>query len=865
MANRAVAAEQGRRPNNRVEAQANLLRQMFPVLGIQVDRRDSYNVVHNDQKTLLKILTDILPSWENTNFPEGELQLRIDYLKNAVLAEVIDIENSLVPNDLNQFALYDRVKTEFDKLFTNRLNKLIARLEARVAGPEDKKKKDEKIPDWEFRPSDRHDWEPQDYINHAWNQRSTPASEILLEGGASLRAEFNQFVKDCPKYKDKTKYWETAFNTATVLWKANPPTPDSFSVDIDAYFSKGLQEGGFDTTNVYDLLADKDYGEAIARILALIEMCLYDHGPDNFDKNYYYEATEDHKFDDGTVIIKGQSVVERGQFFARAMDLNQSNLNRAISVIVKEKKWLDKLPKKDKAKEYLVDKLVDHAFSLSNATDSRGHFFLNDTASAVTKGFGGVDYTWEVSPQFTIGYDRNRYGREPKASHYLLSVLGFPKAWHEQAAHNTFYSSKNSVKFNDDDVINIIRYEVKKVDDAARGFSTKQRQVIRKIGKHFAAEEKDGREAKIPKSLQSEILSEGIIEILEEKSKKARIKAGIKEEHLIREWFHNFLSEKDIDKALTEATQPDKRKFNYSIPFEKEKDADGKEKWVFKDKGATFPTIYQFYIGQLMKNNKFEDGQVVSVGLTKDIIEDQTQFEQWAKKNLKFYEEDENGKYNKVEFNKSKLAVLKMYLIARGGWTSVLDTIKLAPKDVDAKSLLKDFDNFLGNLGKSKIVPGAHHNMMNVISLLYLTKMFKYLKPRDYREFKRVRKQALEKVSNNDAASAGGGVPPQVKTYITWLLSDAKSSLRSAWIESNGDMLRPMDPSRKEIKDELVEERTLGLDPEEERVYLAIKKAEASAETFVAAVNKSEHHSEIPLGPIKWEEQGTSTKESKDK
>lgn len=822
----------------RQEVLKQRLNTFFEELGIGVDS--------DDADFLRDVYINVFSVVNDDNLEVADLPAAITILREveAEIKRIREVAQGLLAGDM--------ALSRYDAVFTNAIKKIIEKYEvmqtpSAPATPTPTSVEMSSAWEEDFRPVERQHWQPEDYINYAFSELSLPASEIELAGGTKLRTEFNRLVDLHPRYKSKAKYWKAVFNTATVLWKANPPTNDSFSVNVGAYHEKSLQEGGFEVTNVWDVLGDKDYGYAIMRILALIEFCLYDAGVGNEDQNFEYTAQ------DGTT-----KIITKGQFVARSMDNNQNNLEKAIKAIVKDAGWLDGLLVQDPDSEpdsetvgrkYLIDFLVDHAFRLSNALDSRGHFFLNDTAAAVTKGFGGVDYTWEVAPQFTVGYDRNRYGREPSASHYLLAVIGFPNEWHKQAAHNMFFTSKGAMNLKSDDVVNFIRQSV--ADSTKKSGYYLSNSEINVLNNFLLEKEKidDGIINDFSANIKNRMGP--IILKMEEHSAKARIEAGEEEVERIRHWFHNFISEKDVRLCLEKASNDkDKIVGQYSVPFflETKKDKNGKQKteYVFNPEGPTFPTIYEFYVGQLMKRNKFTNGKVVSSGLTEEIIMDTDLFNDWAKENI-------NKKDELLRF-----AVLNQYLIARSGWLDVLDTIKQPVSPVSGEDLLRKIDTFLSNLGKAKIVPGAHHNMMNVVSLLYMVKLFKYLEPRSYAEFDRVRNLALKKVSNQDTSQAGGGVPPQVKTYLTWLLEEAKSSHRS--FDRPGDMLRPMNPSHDEKREQEIEEATRGM---KRGVFRTYRSGLISLETILKEVVHTETEkgkSDIPSGPIKWAEQDTSTK-----
>ncbi|GIK84481.1 MAG: hypothetical protein BroJett025_11030 [Patescibacteria group bacterium] len=719
-------------------------------------------------------------------------------------------------------------------------------------------------PAWEERPQERHRWLPEDYINYAISEIK-PADEAEFANNVRVRGEFNRLVEVHPEFKQYEGYWRTALTTWTVLYKADPRSGgNGFTIDYKAYLEKSFQQSGFDVTHVHEILRNKRFGNLAMRVLALLELYMYDAGENCVGYTLKNNLTNVGPVDDlrvaqeeenkkpekdrktvelledssGRKLKKGTVIVRPGQFLARNMDGNESNLREAIELIVKDNGWLTKAKNSgtNAAEKHLIDNIATHAFRLANAFDLRGHFFLDDTAAAVTKGFGGEDYSWMASPQVTVGYDMNRYAREPKASHYLLAVVDVPNEWHEKAAHNTFFNSTGDVVAKNDDIRSIIKRS-KILTNPTR---------VLDLYNRVASLPKDATD--VQKREHAELRT--ALKSLEARAAKARIEDGEVETERIRSWFEGFLSESDVHRCLAKALEKDYSVGKASHPIRPREDGNGYE---FVPKGSTFPTLYDFYVGQMMKDAVPKAGRIVTAEMgdlarAQKIIFNDAQFEEYAKK----YFRDSSDKREKG-FN--------MYLTARSGWMKALDIIKEPVKPIDGEALLRKLDVFLSELGKAKIVDGAHHNMMNVLALLFLIKMFKYLEPRSNPEFERFRNLALKKVQDQDSSQSGGGIPPQVKAYMTWLLSEARSDQRPQ--DRDGDLLRPMNPSHHEKEHQKVEESTRGMEP---GLSMSLRKLLIKTEHTMGEIEgheeKKEGKSDIPPGPIKWEEQDTSTKSS---
>ena len=714
-------------------------------------------------------------------------------------------------------------------------------------------------PDWESRPQERHGWKPEDYIRYAISEVK-PADDAEFPNGIELRGEFNRFVEKHPEFKQYEAYWRTALTTWSVLYKADPPSGGGgFTIDYKAYMEKSFQQSGFDVVHVHDILRNQKFGDLAMRVIAILELCQFDAGENNFEYKLKHNLTtigpvddlvraqeaenqkpekdrrkiELLKGNDGKELKKGKVVVKKGQFAARSMDGNESNLNEAVNLIVKDQGWQSKEKNKgtNDAENHLIDNIVNHAFRIANAVDMRGHYFIDDAAAAVTKGFGGDDYTWMSSPQATIGYDMNRYGREPKASYYLLSVVDLPNDWHIQTAHNTFFKSTGEILTGNDDLRAVIR-NTKKLSPA-------------QIAELTTLYEKASNSTATPVELDK---IKQYFKILEKHAADSRIKAGRERTDSIRSWFEGFMSEEDVHACLKKSLEPGMSVSKYPQPIEFK---DGQ--FQFTPKGSTFPTLYDFYVGQMMRGSKPKDGNVVTAAMGEQsqkeaIIFDDAQFQQYAANNFK----NPAARYEKG---------FKMYLTAREGWLKAMDMIKEPVKPMSGKDILLKFDDFTGALGKAKIIDGAHHNMMNMLGLLFLVKMFKYLEPRSYADYERFRNQVLKKVQDQDSSQSGGGIPPQVKEYLSWLLNEAKSTQRPQ--DSKGDLLRPMDPSHHEKKEQAIELETRGMNAGFSRTLrTTLISAEHGLEEIGEPHDKKEGSSDIPPGPIQWSDQTTSVKSS---
>ncbi len=712
-------------------------------------------------------------------------------------------------------------------------------------------------PDWETRPQERHGWKPEDYILYAISELK-PADEAGFEGDIKLRGEFNRFVQEHPEYRQYESYWRTALANWSVLYKADPSSgTGGFTIDFKAYLERGFQQGGFDVTHVHDILRDKKFGNLAMRVMALLELCLFDNGKNNFEYRLKHNLTTIGPVNDIAAAIAaenlkpekdrrkiellkdkeekdlviGKVIVKKGQFVARNMDGNESNLNEAVNLIAKDQGWQSREKNKgtNDAENHLIDNIVSHAFRIANAVDMRGHYFLDDAAAAVTKGFGGEDYTWMSSPQATIGYDMNRYGREPKASYYLLSVVDLPDEWHKQTAHNTFFRSTGEILTGNDDLRAVIR-RTKQLTDV-------QQAELMTLYEKASASRATATETDTIKRYFT---------ILEKYAAESRIKAGRERTDSIRSWFEGFLSEEDVRACLKKSLEPAMSVSKYSQPIEKDGD-----QYQFVPKGSTFPTLYDFYVGQMMRGGKPKDGNVVTAAMgdqsqKEAIIFDDAQFQAYADTNFRNPEKkDKKG--------------FKMYLTAREGWLKAMDMIKEPVRPTSGKEILLKFDEFTGALGKAKIIDGAHHNMMNVLGLLFLVKMFKYLEPRSYADYQRFKNQVLKKVQDQDTSQSGGGIPPQVKEYLSWLLSEAKSTQRIQ--DGKGDLLRPMDPSHHEKQTQEVELETRGMErgfSKSLRTWLI--ELEHGLGEIGEGHDKKEGASDIPPGPIQWDKQNDSVK-----
>jgi hypothetical protein len=682
------------------------------------------------------------------------------------------------------------------------------------------------------RPPKRQSWTPWDYINAAMNQVQGPRAAVL-SGAVPVLGEFNSLIQGHPKYRLENAYWSTAMATWNVLFEADPPSgSDDFTVKFEAWKEKSFQTSKFDVEHVGQILKHKEFGGVSMRILALIEIMLQ-------DDEFAYEG-----------------VCEQGQFVARNMDKNAPKLRAAVLEIVKREHWL--------AREDIPEdlNLVNVVFNISNSLDSRGHFFLDDTAAATTKGFGGADYTWLSRPEATVGYDMNRYAREPKASSYLNAAVNLPNRWHERVAINEVISLMSTSLEEVDEEGTVITEAVTpsvkgKYIDGCITYLRKRDGIATDALAKTLWESWDWKEqVKLGREYAEKVVAE------------ARIHNGHDKAHDLRHWFDELISGKDNQMVMDHIYNERPKRGGsdlYDVPFDvvttnssgdevvSSPDSvdpnDGIERhYQYRDRGTTFPTVYQFYVGQMMKKGITPDqSRIASAGLDRESIfrrrfntED-------------YYKTGKGGEYG-----------FAMYLTAEKGWLEALDMIKAAPKPVTYEQLLLNIDKFTGSIGKAKIVPGAHHNMMNMMSYLFLVKQFKWLEPRTYIEFRRTRKDALKKVKDQDSSASGGGIPPHVKVFMTWILDTAVSSTRAE--DDDGDLLRPMDPSMSEQVSENVHHRTRGMETGTvsfgwTSLWTVVESVFTSLDS--TSGDKGGTTDKISLGTIKWDDQNTDTKESK--
>lgn len=742
-----------------------------------------------------------------------------DKFENAPKTKVMGLVMNLFLTGTIAPSLRDKIKAYVDGVI-DRANAFLhpPEISPSVAPVATKSALDIEVENWlkseDTRPPERKAWTPWDYIAEAVRQIKPPGV-AMLKDSVDLRGEFNNLVEHHPVYKKDETYWKTAMASWNVLYNADPPSGGKdFTIDFAKWKEKNFQQSGYDVEHVGNILKHEKVGGVAMRILALLEVIMQDD----------------------TFSVPG--ICEPGQFVARNMDKRSPDLQEAIKEIVKKEKWLENAGIPEEMH------LVDAVYNIANSLDMRGHFFLDDTAAAVTKGFGGEDYGWLCRPESTIGYDINRYAREPKASWYLVAAVDIPDAWHERVTFNEIVSVKSKKIFKN----NVYEGEIVAFD-----FKEGKKQLVL----DYYEKTRNGTKAQFD-ALDWKNKYEIITEYIKlGGAASARIENGKKQMELVRDWFHILVSENDVKQCMEQAvkrslTDEGEIDLRDDIPFDETELQKGN--YVFRDRGSTFPTIYQYYISQMLSADKksplySNEGKIASAGLSgEDILN--PSFDAKLRYQIK------NTANNKAETG------FNTYLVAQGGWLKVLDMIKAEPKPVDGDALLRNIDNFLAEIGKAKVVHGAHHNLFNTMAFLFLAKQFKFLEPRNYSEFKRIRNLALDKVQDQDTSKSGGGVPGHVKTFMTWILKDAKSLDRSD--DKPGDLLRPMDPSLGELAHDKIHDATRGMDEKEWTTtwitfWAGVEAVMGGLDTSKGD-EKSKAGTAIPLGHIKWEDQDTSTK-----
>lgn len=600
-------------------------------------------------------------------------------------------------------------------------------------------------------PHNRKDWWLEDYFSYLANTLQATVGQsggVAVEVATEVRAKINGIENK--ENKENMMYWQAKLATYDMLIKAESPSGKDYSIQLDNIkgaptfkFEREIMLRGFQYHSLY--------GENALKVIELIKVILQ-------ERKGKYAAKK-----------LGPSIVD---------EFEQVVKDRVISDL-----HLEVLPEVNSYEEYLEQNeilktgssnvipahVVDTAINFAHSTAARDTYFIDDTAEAVTKGFGGNDHTELFKTEATVAYDINRYGRGPKPTYLILAVGRLPQPWSMRAAENN-----------------------RQLDDV---------------------------EDRTTQSFKDKM------EVAKEEG-KGRVKKVKEEEDSIREWVYTFFPEEEWKKAIALAVRGCIKNGKYELIEDpesiKESPTDSKfcfdwenepalikidDEYYFQEKGATFPTFFD--IMQAKKRDFNDDGKL------------------------------------EVNFE------LQRYFVAWDGWEKVVELVKEEPKLIDVDSAEKAIDDFHAAMGKAKIVPGRHHNMMNVYSLIYYTKIFKWLNPPTGTEYMRLKNKVLDKVKSQDTSPSGGGIPKHVKVYLTWLLEQ--------------DYLKPKQLSVAAVAHYEAHEKTKDLQGWRSSLAKATSWLESITEAAEPMTdNKPSGAYKIPDSPINWRGT-TSVKEDEKK
>jgi hypothetical protein len=490
-------------------------------------------------------------------------------------------------------------------------------------------------------PHNRKDWLLEDYFNylaHTLQATVGQSGSLAVEIATEARTKIDLLTDEKMRY-----FWWTKLAIYNMLIKAESPSGKDYSIELKNIW--GAPTFKFERNYFLEgFLYHELFGQPVRLILQIIKQLLTDRtGP--------YAAK---KLNPANVDAFQAEIKRRFEGLGYVVLDTAKNPAEEAQQLQRMRSGERVLP------GYVFSTAVD----FPQSTAERDKEFLDDTAEAVTKGFGGEDFTAIFNIGTTVAYDLNRYERGAKPTYLLLAGLHIPGRWSEKAAWNN--------QRLDDQI----------ADPAER--LEKERIATR----------------------------EG----------EARKELVIRAEEEIRTWWQTFFPEGEWQRAVAQSFAFNDQTNSPAV--------DSARDGFYLTGGAIFPTPYDIMLAQPN-------------------------------------EIDENGNFKKTRYE------FKNYEVAWQGWKAAQDIVFAQPKPIDAKSAEKTIDDFLAALGKAKIVPGRHHNMMNYYALVVFTKVFKWLNPPSGSAYAELKRSAIKKVGETGGAGSayGGGIENHVRKYLQWLIS----------------------------------------------------------------------------------------------
>ncbi len=263
----------------------------------------------------------------------------------------------------------------------------------------------------------RENWTILDHVAYleASLQATVGQSGKAQEVATDLRRIVGEFITD----KVEQQYWYAKVAIYDMLIKAESPSGRDYSIQQDNI--SGAPTFKFERDKMLQgLLYNPYFGDRIRITRSIVDNLLQDR--------------------QGPFAAKKLSPMNVDGFMSEVGRILQDDYG--VTLLPKptteaERIKQDELAKTDRS--VLPQHVFETALLFPQSTAARDTYFIDDTAEAVTKGFGGTDKTHIYKPEATVSYDIQRYGREPKAAFLMLLFAKLPNHWARRAAWNNRY------------------------------------------------------------------------------------------------------------------------------------------------------------------------------------------------------------------------------------------------------------------------------------------------------------------------------------------------------------------------------------------------------------------------------------------